>query len=132
MRHYCCEFRRSSHGYILGRNPFFQPLGECALNYKRDLTEKIGLNSRIGYRYRSEYTTGQDNDPITLQDGFVTIDGTLGFEFNDGQIGLDFWGKNLTDQTITNIVFDTPLQPGSFSAFLEAPRTYGATLRLTY
>ena len=67
-----------------------------------------------------------------MQDGFVTIDATVGFEFNDGRIGLDFWGKNLTDQTITNIVFDTPLQPGSFSAFLEAPRTYGATLRVNF
>jgi len=103
-----------------------------ALNYKRDLTEKIGLNSRVGYRYRSEYTTAQDNDPTSLQDGFVTIDATLGFEFYDGLVGLDFWGKNLTDQTIRNITFDTPFQAGSFSAFLEAPRTYGATLRFNY
>ena len=100
-----------------------------ALNYTRPISSAMDMQARLGYRYRSDYTTGQDNDAITLQDSYVTVDALLGVQSSSGRWGLDLWAKNLTDETIANIIFDTPLQAGSFSAFMEAPRTYGATLR---
>ena len=103
-----------------------------AINYTRPISDTLDFQSQIGYRYRSEYTTGQDNDAITLQDEYITLDGLIGIASSNGRWGFEIWGKNLTDETIANIVFDTPLQAGSFSAFLEAPRTYGATLRYNF
>jgi len=103
-----------------------------SLDYVQPISDKHEITARLGYRYRSDYTTGQDNDAITLQDSYITVDGSIGIQSESGLWAFDIWGKNLTDETIANIIFDTPLQAGSFSAFLEAPATYGATLRLKY
>lgn len=103
-----------------------------AVDYSRAINESYDFLGRLGYRYRTDYTTGQDNDAITVQDDFLMLDALLGFTTEDGKYGLEIWGKNITDETVSTIIFDTPLQRGSFSSFLEAPATYGATLRVNY
>lgn len=100
-----------------------------SFDYVRPVMNNKEFTARLGYRYRSDHTTGQDNDSITLQDAFTTIDLSLGIQSDDGVWAVDVWGKNVTDETIANVIFDTPLQTGSFSAFIEAPRTYGLTVR---
>jgi len=103
-----------------------------SVNYARPISENYSVTSRLGYRFRTDYTTGQDNDTPTIQDDFITLDGSIGLLKTDGPWAIDLWVKNLTDEDVINIAFDTPLQSGSFGAFLEAPRTYGATLRLNW
>ena len=103
-----------------------------SLNYNRPVSDTLEMASRIGYRYRSDYTTAQDNDISSLQDDFITFDASIGIGKIDGPWAFDLWMKNVTDEDVINIAFDTPLQSGSFSATLEAPRTYGATLRLNW
>ncbi|MBL4871647.1 MAG: TonB-dependent receptor [Robiginitomaculum sp.] len=103
-----------------------------SFDYVQPISAKHEVSARLGYRYRSDYTTGQDNDAITTQGSFVTLDGSIGIQSVNGIWAFDIWGKNITDETIASVIFDTPLQAGSFSAFLEAPATYGATLRLKY
>jgi len=60
------------------------------------------------------------------------LDGSISLFRNEGPWALDLWVKNATDKEVINIAFDSPLQRGSFAAFLEPPRTYGATLRLNW
>jgi len=103
-----------------------------AVDYTQAINDDYNFLGRLGYRYRTDYTTGQDNDDITIQDAFLMLDGLIGFQTEDGKYGLEFWGKNITDETVATIIFDTPLQTGSFNAFLEDPATYGATLRVNY
>ncbi|NNM12746.1 MAG: TonB-dependent receptor [Gammaproteobacteria bacterium] len=100
-----------------------------SFNYMRPLANNREFMARLGYRYRSDYTTGQDNDSITLQDSYTKWDASIGLLSAEGKWAFELWGRNITDETVSNIVFDTPLQAGSFSAFLEAPRTYGLTIR---
>ena len=103
-----------------------------AIAYTTPITNGLALNAAASWRYRSEFTTGQDNDPMTLQDSFTTINATVGIADIDGVWELEVWGKNLTDETVLNIGFDTPLQTGSFSAFVEPPRMYGGTVRYNF
>ncbi len=101
-------------------------------NYTQSLSDKLGLGARVGYRYRTDYTTAQDNDITSVQEDFLMLDGSISLFRNEGPWALDLWVKNATDKEVINIAFDSPLQRGSFAAFLEPPRTYGATLRLNW
>lgn len=100
--------------------------------YYRPITSGLAFNGAVSWRYRSEFSTGQDNDPLTEQDAFTTVNATIGIGDIDDQWRLELWGKNLTDEAVINIGFDTPLQTGSMSAFIEPPRMYGATLRYSF
>ena len=48
------------------------------------------------------------------------------------QISVEFWGLNITDEITRGITFNTPLQGASRSAFPDAPRQYGVTLRTQF
>ncbi|MEE4279766.1 MAG: TonB-dependent receptor [Halieaceae bacterium] len=100
--------------------------------YYRPITSGLAFNGAVNWRYRSEFTTGQDNDPLTGQDAFTTVNATIGIGNLDDQWRVELWGKNLTDETVINIGFDTPLQTGSMSAFIEPPRMYGGTVRYNF
>jgi len=103
-----------------------------AVNYVQPISNDLELMSRLGYRFRTDYTTAQDNDVTSIQDDFITLDASIGLQKIDGPWALDFWVKNATNEDVFNIAFDLSLQAGSFGAFLEPPRTYGATLRIDY
>lgn len=94
-----------------------------------DVTENIGGFFHLDGRWVSEYNTGSDLDPEKLQDGFALFNARLGFGPEDERWSVEFWGRNITDETYYEVAFDAPLQSGSWNAFLGAPQTYGITLR---
>jgi hypothetical protein len=61
-----------------------------------------------------------------------TVNATMGISSMDDSWRLEVWGKNLSDETVLNIGFDTPAQAGSFSGFIEPPRMYGGTLSYNF
>ena len=61
-----------------------------------------------------------DNHRLNLRAG-------LGSE--DGRWMLELWGNNVTDERVRNLTFSVPLRVGARASFIEAPRTYGVTLR---
>jgi outer membrane receptor protein involved in Fe transport len=99
------------------------------ITYETPLTGSLGMRANLNYLYRSEYATAQDLDPLSFQDGYVLLNASVGIGSLDEAWGLEFWVRNLTDERVANIVFDTVFQAGSQSAFMEAPRTMGMTLR---
>jgi outer membrane receptor protein involved in Fe transport len=96
----------------------------------------VGGNLRasayLGAKYMSEYNTGSDLDPEKLQDGYALLNARVTLGRRDGRWDVELWAQNLTDAEYVQVAFDAPLQTGSWNAFLGAPRTYGATLRLRY
>ncbi len=97
-------------------------------NIGNDLLLKLGTS----YRYRSDYTTGQDNDTFTENDDYWIWNANITLGAQDDSWAVELWGKNLTDEEVINIGFDTPLQTGSLSAFMEAPMMWGLTGRLNF
>lgn len=71
-------------------------------------------------------------NPFDEQDGVTKVNARFGFSMPDDRASIEFWGLNLTDEITRGITFNTPLQGASRSAFTEAPRQYGVTLRTNF
>ncbi len=103
-----------------------------AIEYVQPINDELDVRFRTDYRYRDDYLIGQNLDPNTAQDDSFVVNASLSLSSNDHGWGITIWGKNITDEEIHNVIFDAPLQPGSFSAFLDDPATYGATLSFQF
>ena len=95
--------------------------------WNQPVTDNLNFVFTTDYRYRTDYTTGQDLDPRTLQDDLLWVNASIGVEQADGNWSIQAWVKNATDEEVFNIVFDTPFQGASFNAFIDDPRTVGIT-----
>ncbi|MEQ8514439.1 MAG: TonB-dependent receptor, partial [Chromatocurvus sp.] len=103
-----------------------------SIAYSRPLADGLGFNLATSWRFRSSFNTAQDADILAEQDDIWTVNATVGISSVEDTWRLELWGKNLTDETVLNIGFDTPAQTGSFSGFIEPPRMYGGTLSYNF
>jgi iron complex outermembrane recepter protein len=117
-----------------GSRASFAPLwsSSASLTYERPLSHNLVMRFNIGAKHSSDYNTGSDLDLEKLQTAYTVVNARVGIGADDDQWVLEFWAQNLTDEEYMQVGFDAPLQTGSWNAFLGAPRTYGATLRLLY
>ena len=85
------------------------------------------------YRWADERRTStQPNQDFDIQDATGQANLRAGIGDEDGGWMLELWANNITDERIRNVTFSVPLRIGARAAFLEAPRTYGVTLRTTF
>lgn len=119
---------------LTGQPPIFSPAWTSSgtASYAIPLASKTALLISANYRYRSGYFTGLDNDPLTYQNSNLLLDASTTLNLAGGKYSLQMWVKNIGNVGVSNIVFDTPFQNGSYNAFLEPPRTFGGTLRWRY
>ena len=78
----------------------------------------------------SSYNTGSDLNPAKEQGGYSLINARVGVGSTNDHWMVEAWSENLTDKDYYQVVIDAPLQPGSYVAYLGAPRMYGLTLRV--
>ena len=102
------------------------------VTYSRPVSGALGIRANLNYLYRSEYATAQDLDPLSVQDGYALLNASVGIGALDQGWGLEFWVRNLTDERILNLAFDTPFQTGNQSGVMEPPRMMGVTLRAQF
>ncbi len=107
-------------------------VGTAAIDYERSLTGTLLGFLRLDYRYTSERNTGSDLAPEKLQKATNVVNGTIGIGADDGFWEIELWARNLFDEDFRQVVFDAPLQQGSFNAFLNDPRTIGVRARLNF
>lgn len=67
--------------------------------------------------------------PFDIQDGNIKINMRAGIGDIDDAWGIEAWVTNLTNEITRGVTFNTTLRSGSRSAFPQAPRMYGLTLR---
>jgi len=67
-----------------------------------------------------------------LQDDFFLVNASLTLLNDERGTEWSIWGRNLTDEEIQNITFDTPLQAGSFNSFVRPPRSFGLSVRMSF
>ncbi|MEO6170566.1 MAG: TonB-dependent receptor, partial [Lysobacter sp.] len=106
--------------------------GNASVTYEWAVGSDLLARVNVGGKYMSEFNTGSDLDPQKMQDGFGLVNARLGLGRQDKRWMVEVWGQNLTNETYKQVGIDAPLQPGSWNAFLGAPRTYGMTLRVRY
>lgn len=68
-----------------------------------------------------------DNIPDSLTRKVNTVNASAGITLNNG-IALKLWVRNLTNDEYFLSAFPTTLQTGSYSAYPNPPRTFGATI----
>ena len=95
-------------------------------------TDSLVGRFNIGAKYMSDYNTGSDLDPEKMQEAYTVANARLGIGAANRRWMVEAWALNLTDEEYMQVGFDAPLQTGAWNAFLGAPRTYGATLRVMY
>ncbi|MCR5876073.1 TonB-dependent receptor [Phenylobacterium sp. J426] len=100
--------------------------------YEKPLGEDFKLRASVSGRYTSAYNTGSNLDPLKRQRPMTLWNGRVGVGPEDERWMLEVWAQNLTDVNYYQVVVDQPLQSGTFAAFLGAPRTVGATLRVKF
>jgi len=88
--------------------------------------------STLNASYMGEHNTNENLDPEGKVDDYTVVNGRLGLRTADAQWELSIWATNLFDEDYHVILFNTPLQEGSWSSFRGEPRIYGGTLRYSF
>src|SRR5690606_5871071 len=117
-----------------GARPGFMPSWQAnaSLTYEWDVADSLLARVFLGAGYTDDHNTGSDLDPQKLQPAYTLVDARLVLGSRNRRWAVELWGRNLTDETYSQVGFDAPIQTGSWNAFLGAPRTYGVTLRVMY
>lgn len=102
----------------------------AAATWEQPLTDAWNGIVHLNYRFMSDYNTGSDLDALKKQPSFALWNGRLGLRSADQRWEIDLWAQNLFDQDYRQVVIGSPLQTGSYSAFLGDPRTVGVSLRI--
>jgi hypothetical protein len=121
-------------------------VGVFGMTYDGPLFSDNGWDflANVNVRYETERRTstkgflsagGVITGPVAFdyQDAHFKVNARIGFTSPDGIIGVELWGRNLTNEITRGITFNTPLTGSGLStgrsAFVEEPRTYGVTVR---
>ena len=97
------------------------------------LLGNINLATQSSRRTSTNPLAGDGSlNPFDEQSGVTKVNARFGFSMPNDRASIEFWGLNLTDEITRGITFNTPLQGASRSAFTEAPRQYGVTLRTNF
>ena len=89
------------------------------------------LNANLRYEDERRTSTAPGL-ALDFQESNTKVNARVGLAHPSGLWAVEFWGNNIFDEITRNVTFNTPLRIGSRGAFLEAPRTYGITLRTAF
>ena len=137
-----------------GARPSFAPEWSyvASINFDRSIGNGLRAGFSLSGKYQTDYNTGSDLLPFKEQEGFGILNGRVSIGAEDERWTLEAWAQNLTDEEYVQVAYNGFLQGGGFQstvqpdgtfynpagdtqtidAFLGAPRTYGATLRIKY
>jgi len=124
-------------GFSLGNAPKWT--GVFGTTYDGPLSGDVDLIANVNIRYESDRRTGVGT-PVLLgtQDAHFKANARLGFTLDNGRYGIELWGNNLTNEITRSVTFNTGFVglaaagTQAVSAFIEEPRTYGATVRAKF
>ena len=85
---------------------------------------------RADYLYESDVHLAE-NVPDFLRGQSNTLNASAGLTFENG-VEVQLWIRNLTEDKHYLSAFPIPIQAGSFGAYPNQPRTYGATVSFSF
>lgn len=98
-------------------------------SYDAPLTENLGLQATLNYRWQSETASDLADGPLFAIDAFGTLNGSVGLYDLDGRWKLNLWARNLTDEYYwTSVSSNANLAV----RFAGKPRTFGLNLSYAY
>jgi iron complex outermembrane recepter protein len=102
-----------------------------AIGYEMPIGRFTGFGT-VNASYMDDHNSNENLDPEAVVDAFTVVNARLGLRTADATWDFSIWGKNIFDEEFHVILFNTPLQDGSWSSFRGEPRMYGATLRYDF
>ncbi|MCZ6831480.1 MAG: TonB-dependent receptor [Gammaproteobacteria bacterium] len=84
------------------------------------------------YIYTDERMTDLNNDPEKIDGSYNLFNLRAGLIFEQYDIQLTAWGRNLTEEEYTGTIADSVIQDGKFIAYYTEPRTWGITARKNF
>ena len=96
------------------------------------ITYNIELDSgaygyvRADYQYESDVKV-TDSVPEGVNRQVNTVNASAGLNFNNG-VSVQIWARNLNNDEYYLSAFAAPIQSGSFNAYPNPPRTFGASV----
>jgi outer membrane receptor protein involved in Fe transport len=117
-------------GGRIGTNPE-DFLALCA-RYESQLSNTIVGFLLAEYSYTGDMMLSQSNDPLTLQDSYELVNLRAGLRFDEYDLELTAWGRNVFDEEYNGTAFTGVLQDGKLLAYRREPATYGVTLRMDF
>lgn len=83
-----------------------------------------------GY-YRSEFSSSPSPSPYLNIDGYVLVNGRIGFRATKG-VSLFVWGRNIFNKNYFEQLLVAAGNAGQYAAVLGDPSTYGVTIRYNF
>ncbi len=86
----------------------------------------------VNVAYRGPNNTGSDLNPIKDIDGEVLVNLQVGVRSASDRWDVQFWARNLFDNQVNTLIFNSVFQSGSFSTFFGPQRMVGGTVRMHF
>lgn len=100
------------------------------VTYNFDLSNGMNGYVRSDYIYESE-TQLVANVPASLTREVNTLNASAGLDLDNG-VNLQIWVRNLNNDKYFLSAFPPPIQAGSFNAYPNQPRTFGASIAYSF
>ena len=120
---------------LSGEHPINAPEWKTHLGLQYDLPVSWGeIFARADWSWTDDYNTSFTADPRLVQDAYSWVSLRAGSRWDGYEAVL--WVENATDETVTNItgvmnIYALPTD-GSYQSYLQAPRSYGLTVRAEF
>lgn len=82
--------------------------------------------------YSDEFSPQGDKDPLDTTESFTKVNLRIGLRGASENWEVMLYGRNITDEQVYSISFDTPLLVGSHSAQIDEGEVYGARFKYMF
>ena len=104
--------------------------GSATLSH--DLAPGVGGYLRAEYDYMSPTYQTESSPPDVATWGYHILNASMGLTVAAAKLEVMLWARNLTDDRAIVSTFPTVAQDGSYSGYIQQPRTYGAMIRKAF
>jgi iron complex outermembrane receptor protein len=104
----------------------------ASVSYSKPLPNQMTLLTRGLLSYTGKHYVGAEIPDETPASAYMLADFAVGVQTPDKRWEFSLWCTNCTDQDYRTVYFNTTFQPGSYSAYLGAPRQYGVSVKATF
>jgi outer membrane receptor protein involved in Fe transport len=110
------------------------PENTAAVSLRQDIPLGDSVNAFIygEYIWVDERMTDVNNDPLKLAEDYDIINVRAGLVFENWDVELTAWGRNLGDEEYPGVITDATGNPGRLTTGHNEPTTWGVTLRKNF
>lgn len=118
---------------LLGNSPVNSPENQfnASFEYANQLVEGWNWSAYLDMRWVDDRFLEVTNQPADLGEAYTLVNGSIGFQTEDGQWDISIWAKNLTDETYLSYINNLP-GPGFKLDLFGEQRSVGATVGYSF